>query len=258
MKVLIIEDEIITARSLQTLLEEVCPECEVVAVLSTIAASVEWFRTYPSPDVVFMDIHLGDGSAFAIFDEVQIACPIVFTTSYDEYALKAFEVNATDYLLKPIDRRKLQHALDKIAASKAQANALAAQETMLRNLLATLRSAEQSANYPRSLFVQRRDGLMPIAIRDIAFIMAEMKMAKIFMQDGSSHVVDQSLESLLVKLNPKDFYRANRKFVVAHSAITNISYWFTGKLLLKLTVTPPEDIIISRQSASGFKTWYLG
>lgn len=257
MRVLIIEDETITAQSLQALLLEVCPDCELVAVLPTISASVDWFRANPAPDVVFMDIHLGDGSAFAIFDEVQIACPVVFTTSYDEYALKAFEVNATDYLLKPIDSRKLQHALDKIAASKAQANALAEQETMLRNLLATMSPTAQPTVYPRSLLVQQHDGLMPIAIRDIAFIMADMKMAKIYMQDGSSHVVDQSLESLLAKLNPKEFYRANRKFVVAHSAITNISYWFTGKLLLKLTVTPPEDIIISRQSASDFKAWYL-
>lgn len=258
MRVVILEDETITAQSLQALLQEVCPDSEVVAVLPTISASVEWFRAHPASDVVFMDVHLGDGSAFAIFDEVQITCPIVFTTSYDEYALKAFEVNATDYLLKPIDSRKLQHALDKIAASKAQTNALVEQETMLRNLLTTLQSSEPMANYPRSLLVQQHDGLMPIAIRDIAFIMADMKMAKIYMQDGSSHVVDQSLESLLSKLNPKEFYRANRKFVVAHSAIVNISYWFTGKLLLKLTIMPPENIIVSRQSASDFKAWYLG
>lgn len=258
MKVLIVEDEVITAQSLRTLLLEMCPGCEVLDVLPTVTASVEWFRTHPAPDMVFMDIHLGDGSAFAIFNEVQIACPVVFTTSYDEYALKAFEVNATDYLLKPIDRQKLQHALDKIAASKAQSNALAEQETMLRNLLATMNPAAQSAAYPRSLFVQRHDGLMPLAIKDIAFIMADMKMAKIYLLDGNSYVVDQSLDSLLSKLNPRDFYRANRKFVVAHGAITNISYWFTGKLLLKLAVTPPEDIVISRQSASDFKAWYLG
>lgn len=256
MKVLIIEDEVITAQSLRTLLIEMCPDCDVVAVLPTVTASIEWFRANPTPDVVFMDIHLGDGSAFAIFDEVQIACPVVFTTSYDEYALKAFEVNATDYLLKPIDRKKLQHAIDKITSNRVQGAAV--QETMLRNLLATMSPAAQPIVYPRSLFVQRHDGLMPLAIKDIAFIMADMKMAKIYLLDGSSHVVDQSLDSLLVKLNPKDFYRANRKFVVAHSAITNISYWFTGKLLLKLTVAPPEDIIVSRQSASDFKTWYLG
>lgn len=256
MKVLIIEDEVITAQSLQTLLQEVCPDCEVIALLPTVTASVDWFCAHPAPDVVFMDIHLGDGSAFAIFDEVQITCPIVFTTSYDEYAIKAFEVNATDYLLKPIDRQKLQHALDKIASNRAQG--AAAQEIMLRNLLATMSPAAQATVYPRSLFVQRHDGLMPIAIKDIAFIMSDLKMAKIYMMDGTPHVVDQSLDSLIAKLDPKEFYRANRKFVVAHSAITNISYWFTGKLLLKLTVTPPENIIISRQSASDFKAWYLG
>lgn len=256
MRTVIIEDEIITAEAMQTLLQEVCPDCEVIAILPTVTASVDWFHANPAPDVVFVDIHLGDGSAFAIFDEVKIACPVVFTTSYDEHALQAFEVNATDYLLKPIDRQKLQHALDKIASNRAQG--AAAQETMLRNLLATMSPAAQPTVYPRSLFVQRHDGLMPIAIKDIAFIMSDLKMAKIYMMDGSSHVVDQSLDSLITKHDPKEFYRVNRKFVVAHGAIKNISYWFTGKLLLTLAVTPPEDSIISRQAATELKAWYLG
>ena len=113
MKVLIIEDEIAAADILQLLICELCPDAEIVAVLQSIDESVEWIRNNPLPDLIFMDIHLADGSSFSIFDEVQISCPVIFTTAYDKYALKAFEVNSIDYLLKPINKKELERAIGK-------------------------------------------------------------------------------------------------------------------------------------------------
>lgn len=256
MKAVIIEDEAIAAKMLQEKLHRLKPEMAIIAVLQTIDESVEWLTENPMPDVLFMDIHLGDGSSFTIFDRVRISCPVIFTTSYDEYALRAFEVNCVDYLLKPIEDKDLQRALGKIERilQEPKHTAQAEQATLIENLLKTLRGGEQT--YPRSLLIPQRDGLFPLDVSQIAFVMSEMKMAKIYTLQGKSYVLDMSLEQLSTQLSPRQFFRANRQFIVAHDAIQNISFWFTGKLALNMVVPTPERIIVSRQTANDFKQWY--
>lgn len=164
MKALIIEDEMVAAQSLQKLIGEVSPETEIITILQSIEESVEWFEQSSMPDLVFMDIHLADGSAFAIFDKVQITCPIIFTTAYDEYALKAFEVSSIDYLLKPINRNDLERALNKynnfVGEKSIDANAL---KELVQNI-------STSKKYKSCFLVPERDKLIPLPTANIAYI----------------------------------------------------------------------------------------
>ena len=157
MKAIIIEDENVAAQSLQALIHEIDPDMEVIATLETIEESVEWFDEHPMPDLVFMDIHLADGSSFAIFEKVDVTCPIVFTTAYDEYALKAFEVNSIDYLLKPINKKDLERALAKY---KNLAGA-APEKTSLDGLLQQMGNLKKK--YKTCFLLPERDKLIPLA-----------------------------------------------------------------------------------------------
>ena len=250
MKTLIIEDEVIAAHALQKLLGKVSPETEVVAVLETIEESVNWFQTNPMPDLVFMDIHLADGSSFAIFDEVNITCPIIFTTAYDEYALRAFEVNSIDYLLKPINKKDLERAMRKYETLTAthvggsNFHALASQIGGLKR------------KYKTCFLLPERDKLIPLQVNNIAYVCIDDKMVKIVSLEQKTFYTNQTLDDLMGQLDPELFFRANRQFIVSRNAIKDISIWFGNKLSLNLNVNIDEKIIISKARVSEFKTWF--
>ena len=167
MKALIIEDEVLAAQSLQKLITEVAPETEIIGVLQSIEESVAWFDENPMPDLVFMDIHLADGSSFAIFERTQITCPVIFTTAYDEYALKAFEVSSIDYLLKPINRNDLTRAMNKF-------NALVGEKLNNNNAIENLlHQIGLKKNYKSCFLVPERDKLIPLPTANIAYIYIE-------------------------------------------------------------------------------------
>lgn len=251
MKVIIIEDEIVAAQTLSRFISEIRSDFDIVATLQTVEESVEWFQKNQAPDLAFMDIHLADNSSFAIFDRVKVDCPIIFTTAYNEYALEAFEVNGIDYLLKPINKARLSQAIvkyDNLSRSKGDNTA------MITNLLATL---NEKQNHRRSHFlIPYRDKLIPLAIKDIAYFMAEYKIAKVVTFDGRSFSLDYSLEELSKHLNPEIFFRVNRQYIVAHEAISDIVLWFGGKLSVNLSVPVPDKIIVSKAKAAEFKDWY--
>ena len=250
MKALIIEDEVLAAQSLQKLIIEVSPDTEVVTTLQSIEESVAWFDENPMPDLVFMDIHLADGSSFAIFEQVQITCPIIFTTAYDEYALKAFEVSSIDYLLKPINRNDLIRALNKY-------NNLVGDKTFDTQALNELvQKIGTSKKYKSCFLVPERDKLIPLPTANIAYIYIEDKLVKAIALDEHTYYMSQTLDEIMNQLSPDEFFRANRQFIVSRKAIKDLTIWFGNKLSLNLLVKVPEEIIISKAKVSEFKNWF--
>ena len=248
MKALIIEDEIMASQALCKLIEKVSPETEVIDVLQTIEESKSWFKENKMPDLIFMDIHLADGSSFAIFDKVDITCPVIFTTAYDEYALKAFEVNSIDYLLKPIGKKDLERAMNKLKSLT---------EVVNQNYKAFASLIDGSKHkYKNYFLLPERDKLIPLAAKDIAYICIDGKMVRILSYDGKSYYTNQTLDELLEQLDASAFFRANRQYIVAREAIKDVSVWFGNKLALNLNVEVPDKIIISKARVSEFKQWF--
>ena len=247
----IVEDELVAAQKLQRLIQQTAGDFQIAAILQSIDESIEWFSLNEAPDLVFMDIHLADGSAFSIFEKVKISCPVIFTTAYDEYALKAFEVNSIDYLLKPINEKGFDRAITKfrnLVSTKASNNQL------IPDILAAI--SEARTVYKSNFLIPHKDKLIPLATDKIACFYSENKMVKIFTLDQQTYYMDNSLEDIFVKLNPKAFFRANRQYIVSHEAIKDISVWFGSKLSINLKVQVPEKIIVSKARVPEFKAWY--
>ena len=249
MKALIIEDESIAAQALESLVKETTPDMEIVTVLQTIEESVEWFEENSMPDLVFMDIHLADGSSFAIFDKVEITCPIIFTTAYDEYALKAFEVNSIDYLLKPINKVDLERALNKYKNFTFNSD-----HASLDGLLAQMGGLKKK--YKSCFLIPERDKLIPLATSNIAYVFIDTKTVKAIAMDGHTFYLNQTLDDIMAQLDPQHFFRANRQFIIARNAVKDLSVWFGNKLAVNLSVPVPEKIIISKARVGEFKTWF--
>jgi two-component system, LytTR family, response regulator LytT len=253
MTAVIVEDEEVASQKLERMLNQVAGDIQVIAWLQSVEESVEWFSLNPAPDVIFMDIHLADGSAFSIFEKIQITCPVVFTTAYDEYALKAFEVNSIDYLLKPINQKYLERAVLKL---RSLLTTKIDNSDMISNVLAAFKQTKTV--YKSNFLIPHKDKFIPLAIQRIACFYTENKMVKIITEDHQVFSMDNSLEDLYTQLDPSQFFMANRQYIVSHKAIKDISVWFGSKVSINLTVTVPEKIIVSKARVSEFKTWYTG
>lgn len=244
MKALIIEDETAAAVNLQAILREVAPEVEVLATIETVAESVEWLRSGEQPDLLFLDIHLADGESFGIFDRVEVNVPVVFTTAYDQYALEAFRVNSIDYLLKPINPDDLRRALQKLARLSGRERAAYPERVRTMN-----------AARERVFLVHVRDRIVPLDRDRIAFFYTANERVTACTHEGEGYPLDRTLESLQAVLPEGDFFRANRQFIVARSAVRDIAVWFGSRLTLTLTVSTPERIVISKARVPEFKQW---
>lgn len=252
MKAVIIEDEKIAAELLKNLICQLDENIEVVTILQTVEDSVEWLNSNQHPDILFVDIHLADGSSFSIFEKTDVKCPIVFTTAYDEYALKAFEVNSIDYLLKPINKDDLQRALNKYKNLKGEKHEVDYKVLISRFLTET----ENVNNYKEHFLVPERDKLVPLAAKDIAYVYIDLKLIKAVTFSGKVYYLNQNLDEMMTQLNPKMFFRANRQYIVSHEAIKDVSIWFGNKISLNLTIPTEEKIIVSKARVSDFKNWY--
>ncbi len=250
-KAVIIEDEVVAAENLERLVTSIDKDINIIAVLQTVEESVEWFKENEHPDIVFMDIHLADGESFAIFNETEIRSPIIFTTAYDEYALKAFDVNSVDYLLKPINARSLNRALKKLEKISFQDNNNDIVEQIMQSINQT------KTNYKKHFLIPHRDKLIPLPVDDIAYIFSEMKVANVVSFDNKKYTIDTSLDDMMRQLDPSRFFRANRQFIVSHRSIADLSIWFGGKLAVNLSVPTHERIIVSRAKNNEFKEWYM-
>ena len=251
MKALIIEDETAAAINLEALLRKVEPSLQIEAVLESVGESVEWLSSHPMPDLIFMDIHLADGESFRIFDRVEIDCPIIFTTAYDQYALEAFKVNSIDYLLKPITQNDLQRALDKLhRLSVTERRSISERVTSL--------AAEASKASQNVFLIQVRDRIRPLKFDEAAYFYTSDERVTVHTFSGEVLAMDKTLETLSATLPENDFFRANRQFIVSRGAIRDISVCFGSRLALNLILDTPERIIISKARVPRFKQWLVG
>jgi DNA-binding LytR/AlgR family response regulator len=251
MKALVIEDESLAARHLLRLLHDF-GNIQVLAVLDSIVAVEEWFKENEQPEIIFMDIHLADGSAFVIFENVTISCPVIFTTAYDEYAIKAFKVNSIDYLLKPITREAVEKALVKLKN-------LTGMNLAQTELLQFLSLHRKEKLYKTHFLVPVRGSkLIPLLTKDIACICIEDGMVKAKTYDGKGFILENTLDELGTMLNPTDFFRANRQYIISKNALREISFWFNSRLSVDLKIPVSEKILISKLRAAEFREWYAG
>lgn len=250
MNIVIVEDEIIAAQALSRLINEIRKDFNILCVLQSVEESIEWFTENSNPDLVFMDIHLADGSSFEIFEKVKIDCPIIFTTAYNEYALEAFEVNSIDYLLKPINKTRLIQAIAKFGNFSYKKD----NNQLINELVATLNAKPN--RYKSHFLIPYKDKLLPLAVEDIAYFYSELKIARVVCYNNQSYSLDYSLEELMKHLNPDLFFRVNRQYIVAHKAVTDLSIWFSGKLSVNLCLKTPERVLVSKARTTEFKSWF--
>ena len=246
MKVLIVEDETAAYENLTDILAEVAPDIRVMANTESVTQTVGWLQSNPAPDLIFMDIHLSDGSAFAIFDRIKLETPIIFTTAYDRYAIEAFKVNSIDYLLKPVKVEDVEHALEKYSKLTRQD---------LLQYLAQLTQLKPAPKYKDKLLIAHKDKLLPVSIKEISYFYATGKNTYVYLKDGNCYPYSKTLEQIVSSLNPTDFIRANKQFVIARDSVTDITIWFDSRLLITLDTEVPERVYVSKNKASEFKTW---
>lgn len=249
MKAIIIEDETAAICSLKTILKQnkVVP-IEIIAELDSIAESVAYLRTGPQPELIFMDIHLADGSAFQIFEQVEINAPVIFTTAYDEYALQAFQVSSIDYLLKPVTLASLERALRKFR--------LFDPEERKKHILLTNQTI-QNRHTVKSLLIQLPDKFYPLSVDEIYFFYTSKEKVTAYTAGNRRHPVDRTLDTLSEQLDPRRFFRANRQFIIARKAIKDVDLWFGSRLSVNLLLPAPERIVISKNKTPLFKKWIL-
>jgi two-component system, LytTR family, response regulator LytT len=246
MKILVVEDEAPAARRLVKLIQEAVSEANIVQVLDSVESTVNWLRANPSPDLLLLDIHLADGNSFLIFEQTEVKCPVIFATAFDEYAIKAFKVNSIDYLLKPIEKAELQKALLKFKHLKGTAT------IDMQQLLAMLK--EEKSEYKERFLARVADRLVPIEVAHIHYFVAEDKL--IYLQTPThKYPIDFTLDELENLLNPKHFFRLNRKVLGHLQSIQKIHNHLNGKLKITLTPNYAEELFVSREKASEFKAW---
>ncbi len=254
MKAVIIEDENLIAQELQCLIKNVSQDVDILEILPSLKTARRWFMSNAEPDLIFMDIQLSDGVSFELFDAYQLSCPIVFTTAYDEYAIRAFKVNGVDYLLKPIDGEELKRAIDKcrdIVESKTQF------PTDIRQLVKRLSQPQATQSlYKEKFIVNFRHQWIPVNASDIACFMKE-NIHYIFTFSGEKHILDfTTMEEIEELLDPQKFYRANRQFIVNIEAIKSVMPHENQKLTLSLKAPLKMEVDVSREKAPAFKKWF--
>lgn len=247
MKVLIIEDETAAAKNLRSVLKSVTPDAQIIETIDTVVDAVEWFQTNPAPDLIFMDIHLSDGESFKIFEKVEVSAPVIFTTAYDQYALKAFQTSGIDYLLKPIQEEEVCRAVDKWRLLTG------ADKSDYKQKVDTLISEQQTDR--QSFLVRFRDKLIPVSQSDIAYCYTSEEKVYAFGYNGERYPMEHTLEALQGMLSAKKFYRANRQFIISRDAVVDVSVWFGSRLSVNLKVEIPEKIIVPKARVPEFKLW---
>ncbi len=250
MRVLIIEDEPQAAARLQKVLQQVDAEIEVLDKIDSVKSSVAWLNSNSHPDLVFMDIQLGDGLSFSIFEHVTLDCPVVFTTAYDEYALKAFKVNSIDYILKPVDPEDIKATLEKF-------NKLGFSKPDTAAVLGNIQNALQSlTKKTKSRFVVKiGEHLKTISITEILYFYSQEKTTFCFTQEKRKVILDYTLEQIQEMVDDETYFRINRKYLIREDAFTDIVTYLNSRLKLTLIGSDDKSIIVARERVQAFKTW---
>ncbi len=248
MRTIIIEDENLTARRLEKLLQESEPGIRIEAILPSVIEAVLWLRKNEQPDLIFMDIHLEDDLAFRIFEQVRVTAPVIFTTAYDEYMIKAFKVNSIDYLLKPVNPDELQQALAKFKTLRDQFA-----KPRRDNLLELI--AKKEPEYKSRFMITAGNRIRSVEIAEVAYFYSEEKLTFLATRDGHFLPIEFSLDKLITLLDPKAFFRISRQYIISFSAIQSVVTHLKGKLKLELKPRAKTEVLVSSDRASEFKTW---
>jgi two-component system response regulator LytT len=254
MRILIIEDEILVAKKLQKLVMELEPSAQIMETTNCVASTVSWLQANKHPDLILMDIELADGQCFDIFKKVEIKSPVIFTTAYDDFALKAFKVNSIDYLLKPIKSDELRNALDKFHALSSGSQF---SDNLLNydKLISVLQKLPAAKTYRDRFLVKQGQKSFSINSNEVAFFFTEKSVNYLFTQDKKKYIIDYTLDEVEQSLDPSKFYRANRQTIVSSAAVVALHPWFNGKLKLELHPDHNEHVLISREKAGEFRQW---
>lgn len=250
MKVLIIEDEDLAVKKLQKTLSFVDNTIEIAGITDSISSSVEWLQNNEAPDLILMDIELADGQSFAIFDLISVTSPVIFTTSYDEFALKAFKVNSIDYLLKPVQPEDLEVALKKYKSMRGNTAS-----TAIQSLVKELQQQLTPKEYRKRFLVKNGQKLVSIAIDSIAYFYSDGRLNFFKTVDNKKYVVDYTMDELEDMLNPQDYFRVSRSFYVSVACISKIDDYFGNRLILQLQPATEKEVLVSREKVMPFKKW---
>jgi DNA-binding LytR/AlgR family response regulator len=247
-KAVIIEDETLAANRLEAMVQKCDGTIDIIAKIPSVKAAVQWFQQNPPPDLVFMDIHLEDGSSFSIFDQTDVAAPVIFTTAFDEYAIKAFKVNSIDYLLKPINIEELIHALDQFRKLKLSGYHYSEKgEASIENLKkSTLKSR---------FLVTSGSKMLSIPIAEVAYFYSEDKITFLQTFKNNRYAIEYSLDKLIGMLQPDQYFKINRQLIINIKSIGNVHKVSVNRLKITLTPEYSKDIFVSVEKYSAFKDW---
>lgn len=249
MNYIIAEDEKPTAERLKKMVGGIASDFNHVATFDSVSSAVKWLKSNPHPNLAFFDIQLADGLSFEIFEQVEIEFPVIFTTAFNEYAVKAFKVNSIDYLLKPIDEAELTKAIGKFQKGFSQKPQAISNDNIAKAL------SMLTSTYKTRFVVKVGEHIRIIPVEEIALFFSSEKYTFIRTLSGRDYGIDQTLEQAVLAINPQHFIRVSRKHIVALSAIADIISYSGSRLKLKLTVPTDEEILVSREKVAGFKEW---
>ncbi len=250
MNILIVEDEEQAAKRLQRMLRAILPDTFFHGPLESVGAAVNWLKSNPSPDLIMLDIHLSDGLSFEIFDQVETKAPVIFTTAYDQYALRAFKLHSIDYLLKPVEEAAVQVAIDKYKTHFLSSPA----ERLGQGWHHAVRS-EYDSDYKKRFLTKIGDRIVTIDSKEVLFACSDQKAVYLCTISGKRHLIDFSLDHLETLLDPKDFFRLNRKYIARYESIDRMIGYSNSRLKVILKGCDDDDIVLSRDKTRDFKKW---
>jgi two-component system, LytTR family, response regulator len=261
MKAIIIEDEELAAEGLSISLKRVEADIEILAILDSVKTAVHWLKNNPAPDLAFLDIQLADGLSFEIFEQTPINCPVIFTTAYDEYALRAFRVNSIDYLLKPIGTDDLKRTFEKLRILKGETSSSSLppqylSQDLIKQVMAIATQQVKTPQYKTRFMIKIGEHLQTFPVEDIDFLMGENKIVWLYHKNGRKYIVDYTLDQLEDLLEPSRFFRLNRQFIASIETIKDVISYSNSRLKIVFQNPPnKEDIIMSREKVEAFKSW---
>ncbi len=249
MRVVIIEDEVPAANRLAKMLHAIIDEVDVVKKIDSVEAAAKYLDTSDHIDLIFMDIQLADGLSFDIFQQTQVRAPVIFTTAFDQYTLKAFKVNSIDYLLKPIDEKELEQAVDKYRKLYHQ------KENGLSDRILKMVQEMNAVRYRERLLIKRGQQLSYLKTESTAYCYADGKLCYAIDFSSNKYLLENNLSQLEEQLQPNKFYRINRHLLVNIESVNKVHTWLGGRLKLELLPATKADTIVSRERVNGFKEW---
>ena len=252
MEVLIIEDEELAAKRLAEMLSQYNAGISVLAILPSVKDAVSWFSDHRQPDLILMDIHLSDGLCFDIFKQVQVKCPVIFCTAYDQYVMETFQVHSIDYLLKPVQYQKLERSLQKMETIASQMKP-AGNDPQFSELINIIRNSQNQ--YKSRFMVKTGNRIKAVKISDIAYLISRNKITMLVTREKQQYPLDYTLDELMTMLDPAIFFHVSRSLIIHIDSVKEIHPYFKGRLKLLLTPEHDEEVVISSQKTPLFKAW---